>query len=875
MATVPLRDIVVSAQSALEEGDLSTARAACQHVLAYFPCYADMHRIHGEIALEQGDVDGARRSFEQVLTFDPQNVLATLGLGVIAEESNDLQAAASYFQQALEIDPSFTQLRDELVRIYSKLYGQGGRLHPSSGGLAAIYARGNQLTLAQKEYAALTARHPNRLDLALALAEVRWRAGDDGGAQQLCQGVLAARPQAVRALYILADLFRRHGALDRAREAFTAGAAVDPIGAIARLLETNNPTCSFAAFTAPPAEIPAFDPSTAVASPPAAPALPPASALPAGAAGAVATPVPTTNSSLGVTPPPVEETEWQRLTSELSLPSPTNRPTTGGISSESIEALAMPTQEPPSAVPTPTTPAPAEPAPSASDWPAIEWEHADAELEAARPTDSSTSGYTDILREIDSLGVQPFDTETEPATAARPTSEPAASLAPPIDDAAAALQEIVGNWDSIDDELAAATPTGSVTGFEDLAAELDQAGFTPFGEGAPAQPPARPSAEPPISQPPPVPSVAAPAAPVNLPATPPPAAPLDISAELEAIEAEGLRPFDLDELEAIPASSAAPTLPPWAIDEPRAAAAAEPAEPLAAAPDLAGQQRAWSEFEAELEGSLNDNTPLSDTFPAELEGASLDTTTLSGAFGSSPHQWEDEFAGLMEEEAPAEEDRAAPSLADLEAGLDLSPLPAEVAASEQAPAASEVPPAAGQPSQPPVAAPRQPVWTPSPPTTPRQNVQLGSTISLGDPLFERLRSRKRSLLDSGSITRLRPAPVARINGPVGAPIAGDERFAEAERRLAMQPEDHQQRLELAGMYAEAGRPAEAAGHYRLLLRAGTDLLPTVSAAIEALASAFPNDGAIGRLLGDLYMRQGRYSQAMNVYRGLLVATLPA
>lgn len=849
MSTVPLRDIVVSAQSALEEGDLSTARAACQHVLAYFPCYADMHRIHGEIALEQGDVDGARRSFEQVLPFDPQNVLATLGLGVIAEESNDLRAAASYFQQALELDPSFTQLRDELVRIYSKLYGQGGRLHQSSGGLAAIYARGNQLTLAQKEYAALTARHPNRLDLALALAEVRWRAGDDGGAQQLCQGVLAARPQAVRALYILADLFRRHGALDRARETFTAATAVDPIGVIAQLLETNNPTCSFAAFTAPPAEIPVFDPSTA-------PALP----------AAVPTPAPTTNSSLGVTPPPVEESEWQQLTSELSLPSPTNAPKTGGLSPDSVEALPMPTQEPLSTAP----------APSTSDWPAIEWEHAEADLEAARPTDSSTSGYTDILREIDSLGVQPFDSETSSTTAARPAPEPTASSSPPVDDAAAALQEIVGNWDSIDEELAAATPTGSVTGFEDLAAELDQAGFTPFGEEAQVQPPARPAAEPSLSQPPlAVPSLAEPATSVDLPATPPPAARLDISAELEAIEAEGLRPFDLDKLEATPASSSAPVLPPWALDEPLATAA-EPAGPLAAEPDPAGQQRAWSAFEAELEGSLNDDTALADTFPAELEGASLDTTTLSSAFGSSLDHWEDEFAGLMEAEAPVEEDRTAAGLADLEAVLDLSPLPPLAAASEQAPAASGASPSAAErPSQPPVAARRQPTWTPSPPTTPRQNVPLGSTISLGDPLFERLRLRKRSLLDSGGITRHQPAPVARATGSSGAPTASGDRFGEAERQLAMRPEDHQQRLALAGMYAEAGRPAEAAGHYRLLLRAGTDLLPTVSAAIEALASAFPNDSAIGRLLGDLYMRQGRYSQAMNVYRGLLVATLPA
>ena len=162
MVMVPLRDVVAEAHRALESGDYGVARAACQHILTHYPSFADMHRLHGEIMLEQGETEGARQCFEQALSFDPQNVLATLGLGVIAEESLDLAGAAGYFQRSLEIDPSLSQLRDELVRLYSKLYGQGGRLHISGAGLAAIYARGDQLALARRQYEALLDPYPDR-----------------------------------------------------------------------------------------------------------------------------------------------------------------------------------------------------------------------------------------------------------------------------------------------------------------------------------------------------------------------------------------------------------------------------------------------------------------------------------------------------------------------------------------------------------------------------------------------------------------------------------------------------------------------------------------------------------------------------------------
>jgi len=100
-------------------------------------------------------------------------------------------------------------------------------------------------------------------------------------------------------------------------------------------------------------------------------------------------------------------------------------------------------------------------------------------------------------------------------------------------------------------------------------------------------------------------------------------------------------------------------------------------------------------------------------------------------------------------------------------------------------------------------------------------------------------------------------------------------LAEAEHLVAMRPDDTEARLALAGLYAEAGRPSDAAAQYRLLLRMDAALLPALVEPIEHLANAYGDDPHAGRLLGDLYMRQGRYNQAMAVYRTLLAASVPA
>lgn len=840
MTMVPLRDVVAEAHRALEAGDYTVARAACQHILAHYPSFADMHRLQGEILLEQGETDGAKQCFEQALALDPQNVLATLGLGVIAEESLDLAGAAGYFQRALEIDPGLTQLRDELVRLYSKLYGQGGRLHVSGAGLAAIYARGNQLTLAQRQYEAVLAHYPDRIDLVLALAEVTWRAGDLAATQRLCQQVLAARPQTARALYLQADLYRRHGLAERAAECFAAAAAIDPVGDLARALEQVNPTCSFAGVL-PEAMVPAFDPAS----------------VPAPAA-------PTTNSSLGVTAPPVEESEWQRITTELNaavLPATDQSESADNDYRWPWEEAAPDAAEPPAATaaePAASAGQPADTGEAALAALVTDWDRAAAEIAAARPGDAPVRGYTDTLREFDALGFKPFDVDAP--TGAADDDLPVAPLVPEeaapsaaapetagVSAAEAALQELVGNWDAIDEELRRATPAAPAAGVADLASQLGIADVTPFT----AEPDSASATG----------GLGAGWADLDkvlATATPADEIPRGFTRELEELDAEGLEPFDFADLDAglealaesAPSSPAPPPAPP---------------EPVTELPDL---DRTWADLEAELAAATPQTASLPRGFTAELRSL--------GDQGLTPFL-PDELAGEGDDEPVA----TAPAL-DLEAALGLEPLPSAPlteppapavddlsapALSEMPAALAEPPPAAPLPSPPPEIERILPPSSLAPrPATPVQPVRFGSTISLSGSFFEQLSARKEALVSSGAVV-IRRAASPTAPGAAGSALA----VQQAEAASDALPADPVARRRLADAYAANGQPAEAAMSYRLLLRADPAMAGALAAPIEELAAAYPAEPPVLRLLGELYLRQGRYNQAMTVYRSLLLA----
>ena len=95
-----------------------------------------------------------------------------------------------------------------------------------------------------------------------------------------------------------------------------------------------------------------------------------------------------------------------------------------------------------------------------------------------------------------------------------------------------------------------------------------------------------------------------------------------------------------------------------------------------------------------------------------------------------------------------------------------------------------------------------------------------------------------------------------------------------QRRLDMDPADHEARLALARELVQSGRLAEALPLYDTLASPVSGYLDTALADLEALVRGGNEDRALRELLGDVYARAGRFQEAMETYRWLLAHSQP-
>lgn len=261
-----LRDLLAIAQTALEAGRHQEATVACRHVLRDYPDAITAMRLLGESYLEAGRPDEATRAFERVLASDPYNVLARVGLGVLAEDRGDDERAIAQFRLAWEVGPALPQLRSELVRLYRKRYGVGGRLRMTRVSLANLHARNEDLPRAIRQFQLLHREEPARLDIAIGLAECFWRHGDDAEAQALCRMLLATRPLLARPLLILAaslgDQPQAGAAAAEADSFLPRARALDPDATLAAELVTLRHSHTLQRFADAPVAMTPFDAAT-------------------------------------------------------------------------------------------------------------------------------------------------------------------------------------------------------------------------------------------------------------------------------------------------------------------------------------------------------------------------------------------------------------------------------------------------------------------------------------------------------------------------------------------------------------------------------------------------------------------------------------
>ena len=862
-----LAELIRGAQEAMDRGDFLLAANACAHALESYPACLTAHRMRGEALLERGELDAAAEHFERTLALDPLNVVARLGLGVVAEERKDTGLAYAQYLQAWEINPALDQVREQLVRLRGEL-GADDRLHPTRVGLAHIYARAGQFRRAAAEWRAILAADTNNQRARTALLEVFWRSGDDSGAAALCREILAAEPENARALAIQADIERRLSSIAPS-DAATRYQAADPIGEIALLLTDLRDGADLSWLVRESAPLPDFDFSQATAE---SQEQPDASAAPA--LGAMHVPAPDLWDSVvrDLQTPSNGDASSEEELQPFTWSDDGDLAALGNIepfSLEGLEELEVPAEAEPVAVGAPLAASASESGPIGNGSPESV-EHALQELTAA--------------------------VENAPTPEPTPSLQPPTASAPPADDSLVSDDgqiDLTAGWDDLDRALKEATPdTPSVTGFEDLVAELDAGGVVPFSadESDPsdawepftaadfADLESRPEEQAAQATQPQeaTPDVAAEASSDNLAdlgeeviAGIPPQQPTGYTELLRNVDQESLpeldddsdkvdplalpdtvgEPLDFEDLLAVtsrdgtsPLGAETPAANAEPIADPGDAVGAElPADLLVAEGDsLGAEPAAGPGIDLEIPGvepfSLEEigPPPASDTpdfsdLNAELGAEPFDLAALDQIAVTEAAAGEAPLTAEAPMDTPVAADPVpAPSMAEVAAVAESQP--------QERPAAEEATPVS-------VEAPR---W----PTVISQTSDLFDRREGVDGLFARLRATKRSLVEAGQLV------VDRSLSPAQPPAAAEVPVAVAVGQNGVKP---------------ANEPAPDLMAMRLRLIESEDAAREVAQTLEAqIAQGYTEPLAL-RVLGEAYLRLGRTEQAAAQFRQAMLS----
>ncbi len=225
MANTTLREYLQKTEDAISSGRIDDAMSNCQRILSYFPDALEAQRLLGEVYLAKGQLEEAQQTFDWVLVNDPENVIAYCDRALTSERQSDIDTALDCYQQAYELSRGNSQIRQEFNQLSAKV-GQQEFMF-SRAGLARLYMRGDLLTQAVQEWEAVLSASPERLDARTGLLETYWREGTYDKVEQLATQILEEIPTCLKALVLLAHVTSTYN-LERAKELIQRAEVLDP-----------------------------------------------------------------------------------------------------------------------------------------------------------------------------------------------------------------------------------------------------------------------------------------------------------------------------------------------------------------------------------------------------------------------------------------------------------------------------------------------------------------------------------------------------------------------------------------------------------------------------------------------------------------------
>ncbi|UCC61705.1 MAG: tetratricopeptide repeat protein, partial [Anaerolineae bacterium] len=229
-----LSEYRAEAEQLLEENTLEAAIAIGQHMLRHHPKYVGAYRVLAKATLEQGEIGHAADLFRRVLSANPEDLEARLGLGIIYTEEQALEEALWQWERAFELAPGKSDIRARLRQVRERVEGaEFPRIELTRGALGRLYARGGLFQQAADEFRSVLAKDPQQVDIQVALAETLWRDGKLAEAEAVCEQILEAMPNCLKANLILGHIWLRTGREEESQGPFEIAQALDPENQVA------------------------------------------------------------------------------------------------------------------------------------------------------------------------------------------------------------------------------------------------------------------------------------------------------------------------------------------------------------------------------------------------------------------------------------------------------------------------------------------------------------------------------------------------------------------------------------------------------------------------------------------------------------------
>lgn len=222
---ITLRERIQNIEDAISAGQIDEAMEQCQHILTRYPDALEIQRLLGEVYLAQGRLDEAQQSFDWILVNDPENVIVYCDRALICEHQSDIDTALDCYQQAYELSRGNSQIRHEFNTLSAKA-GQQEFMF-SRAGLARLYMRGNLLAQAIQEWEAVLSVSPDRMDARLGLLETYWRDGLYDEVERMASRILEEVPHCLKALLLMAHVVSAYN-MQRARDLVARAEKLDP-----------------------------------------------------------------------------------------------------------------------------------------------------------------------------------------------------------------------------------------------------------------------------------------------------------------------------------------------------------------------------------------------------------------------------------------------------------------------------------------------------------------------------------------------------------------------------------------------------------------------------------------------------------------------